>query len=228
MTKKSTKTTKSSKKTTAATGKTAKRAKPANDRILEKFSKTGKPAVEKNERRGLLPHEQVANAGTKSEAADPVADAMPTEPAIEPTTQPEAKSTPQAESTPDAAPVAPGGDLTPAAASNTTEPSGGDTGEPGATGGNPPSLATSSGGQRRLGILSAAAKVLEEHDGQEPLNCQQMLEQITAKGYWAPKRGGKTPSATLYAAILMEIRNKGEASRFEKVARGRFILKNHS
>jgi len=97
---------------------------------------------------------------------------------------------------------------------DTTVENASDTAQPGATGG------------KKMGILSAAAKVLEEHDGPEPLNCQQMLEQITAKGYWAPKRGGKTPAATLYAAILMEIRKKGDASRFEKKERGKFALKS--
>ena len=87
-----------------------------------------------------------------------------------------------------------------------------DTGEPGAT------------TEKRLGILGAAVRVLEEHKGTDPLNCLQMVEQMTAKGYWAPRRGGKTPANTLYAAILCEIRDKKEASRFKKVDRGRFIL----
>jgi len=44
-----------------------------------------------------------------------------------------------------------------------------------------------------------------------------------AKGYW--KTGGKTPSATVYAAIIREIAKKGDASRFARAERGKFTLK---
>ena len=36
--------------------------------------------------------------------------------------------------------------------------------------------------------------------------------------------GGKTPHATLYAAIIREIAKKGKDARFRKVDRGRFQL----
>jgi hypothetical protein len=45
---------------------------------------------------------------------------------------------------------------------------------------------------------------------------------MLAKGLWKTK--GKTPEATLYAAILREIQKKGEASRFAKADRGMFAL----
>jgi len=78
---------------------------------------------------------------------------------------------------------------------------------------------------KRLSILGAAAKVLAERDPADgPLNCTQMVERMTAKGYWQPARGGKTPANTLYSAILREIRHKGEDSRFDKVDRGKFSL----
>jgi hypothetical protein len=90
-----------------------------------------------------------------------------------------------------------------------------DTGEPDANDGEP----------KRMSIMSAAVKVLEERDPADgPLTCPQMLERMTAKGYWSPARGGKTPANTLYAAILREINTKGEASRFDKVERGKFSL----
>jgi len=90
-----------------------------------------------------------------------------------------------------------------------------DTGEPDAGDGEP----------KRMSIMSAAVKVLEERDPADgPLTCPQMLERMTAKGYWSPARGGKTPANTLYAAILREINTKGEASRFDKVERGKFSL----
>ena len=78
---------------------------------------------------------------------------------------------------------------------------------------------------KRLSILDAAVKVLEARDADaEPLNCTQMVEQMTAEGYWSPARGGKTPANTLYSAILREIKGKGDDARFRKVERGKFAL----
>ena len=68
--------------------------------------------------------------------------------------------------------------------------------------------------------LNAAAKVLGEADG--PLGCKEIVERALAKGYW--KTNGKTPTATIYAAIIREIAAKGDASRFRKVERGKFAL----
>ena len=75
---------------------------------------------------------------------------------------------------------------------------------------------------KRLSALAAAHKVLCE--ATEPLNVQQMIEAMTAKGYWTSP-GGKTPHATLYSAILRELA-KGETSRFVKTDRGRFVAAN--
>jgi hypothetical protein len=79
------------------------------------------------------------------------------------------------------------------------------------------------GTPKRLSALSAAARVLGESD--EPLSVKQMVEQMSAKGYWNSP-GGKTPHATLYSAILREIAGKGEKSRFVRTDRGRFIAAN--
>jgi hypothetical protein len=49
-----------------------------------------------------------------------------------------------------------------------------------------------------------------------------LVERMLAKGLW--KTGGKTPAATVYAAIIRRIAVKGEPSRFRKVERGEFIL----
>jgi len=68
--------------------------------------------------------------------------------------------------------------------------------------------------------LDAAAKVLAEAG--EPLGCKTIVERAIEKGYW--KTGGKTPSATVYAAILRETQKKGDASRFAKAGRGKFTL----
>lgn len=68
--------------------------------------------------------------------------------------------------------------------------------------------------------LDAAAKVLAEEG--KPLDCKTIVERALAKGYWAT--GGKTPHATLYAAMLREIQAKGSAARFTKPVPGKFAL----
>ena len=73
--------------------------------------------------------------------------------------------------------------------------------------------------EKRLSALDAAARVLAEAG--EPLNTKQMIDAMSAKGYWASP-GGKTPHATLYSAILREINAKGKEARFAKVERGQF------
>ena len=72
---------------------------------------------------------------------------------------------------------------------------------------------------KKMSALDAAAKVLAESN--EPLRAKDIIEQMTAKGYWTSP-GGKTPHATVVAAIIREIRVKGENSRFKKADRGLF------
>ena len=72
----------------------------------------------------------------------------------------------------------------------------------------------------KLGCLDAAAKVLAE--SKQPMTTKEMIEAMGAKGYWTSP-GGKTPSATLYSAILREL-GKGKDSRFKKTERGKFAL----
>ena len=43
---------------------------------------------------------------------------------------------------------------------------------------------------------------------------------MLAKGLWTTN--GKTPEATIYAAIIREIAAKGKDARFKKVERGKF------
>jgi hypothetical protein len=50
-----------------------------------------------------------------------------------------------------------------------------------------------------------------------------MIDAMAAKGYWTSP-GGKTPHATLYAAILREITTKGKEARFKKTERGKFTI----
>ena len=72
----------------------------------------------------------------------------------------------------------------------------------------------------KLSGLDAAAKVLAEAG--EPLRSKQIVETMLAKGYWTAN--GKTPAATIYAAILREIQTKGKDARFKKTDRGLFAL----
>ena len=74
--------------------------------------------------------------------------------------------------------------------------------------------------ERKPSGLDAAAQVLAEAG--EPMNCKDMVERMLATGLW--KTGGKTPAATVYAAIIREIAVKGSESRFRKTDRGKFEL----
>ena len=73
---------------------------------------------------------------------------------------------------------------------------------------------------RKPSGLDAAAKVLK--DAGEPMRCKDMVEKMLAKGLW--QTGGKTPAATIYAAILREIQAKGGEARFRKTDRGLFTI----
>ena len=71
----------------------------------------------------------------------------------------------------------------------------------------------------KLSALDAAAKVLAETG--QPMTCKEMIEAMAAKGYWTSP-AGRTPEATLYSALLRELKTKGNESRFTKTARGKF------
>lgn len=75
--------------------------------------------------------------------------------------------------------------------------------------------------QKGLGLLSAAAAVLERSD--TPMSVKAMIEAAKSDGLWTPG-SGKTPEQTLYSAIIREIRDKGNASRFRKEGRGLFAF----
>ena len=73
---------------------------------------------------------------------------------------------------------------------------------------------------KKLSQIDAAVRVLAS--AKEPMSCVAMVDAMQAKGYWASP-GGKTPSQTLYASILRDIR-KGKDARFVKADRGTFAL----
>lgn len=72
---------------------------------------------------------------------------------------------------------------------------------------------------KRTSALDAAATVLKKAG--KPMRSQELIDAMAAQGLWKSP-GGKTPHATLYAAILREITAKGKAARFKKVDRGQF------
>ncbi len=81
----------------------------------------------------------------------------------------------------------------------------------------PAKKATAKRSSSRPSGLDLAAKVLAEAG--EPLGAKDIAKRVIAAG-WATS--GKTPHATLYAAIAREITVKGSDSRFAKTGRGLF------
>lgn len=73
---------------------------------------------------------------------------------------------------------------------------------------------------KRMSALDAAAQVLAE--SKVPMRATEMTAAIEAKGLWKSP-SGKTPEATLYAAIIREIAAKGKDARFKKHERGVFV-----
>lgn len=75
--------------------------------------------------------------------------------------------------------------------------------------------------QAKLSALDAAAKVLAETG--QAMTCRELIAAMAAQGYWASP-AGRTPQATLYAALAREIQTKQDQARFRKSARGKFVL----
>ena len=73
---------------------------------------------------------------------------------------------------------------------------------------------------KRVSALDAAAQVLAASE--VPMRAKEMIAAMETKGLWRSP-GGKTPEATLYAAIIREIAAKGTAARFKKHERGVFV-----
>ena len=72
---------------------------------------------------------------------------------------------------------------------------------------------------KRVSLLDAAATVLA--GAKTPMQAKAIVETVVKRSLWKPG-AGKTPHATLYAAMTREIAAKGDASRFRKVDRGQF------
>ena len=76
---------------------------------------------------------------------------------------------------------------------------------------------------KRVSALDAAAQVLAK--AEKPMRAQELIAAMAEQGLWSSP-AGKTPHATLYAAMLREITAKGKEARFTKVDRGLFAVKN--
>jgi len=72
---------------------------------------------------------------------------------------------------------------------------------------------------KKMSALDAAAKVLGETG--RPMSCPELIEAMAVQGLWTSP-GGKTPAATLYAAMTKEIVTKRTAARFQKTGRDQF------
>jgi type IV secretory pathway VirB10-like protein len=72
---------------------------------------------------------------------------------------------------------------------------------------------------RKMGALDAAAIVLA--DAGKPMRSRELIAEMAKRGLWTSP-GGKTPEATLYAAILREIGAKETAARFARAGKGEF------
>jgi hypothetical protein len=82
---------------------------------------------------------------------------------------------------------------------------------------SPPAKPT--GLKKKMSALDAAAQVLAENGGS--MGTKELIEVMAARKLWESPNG-KTPAATLYAAILRELTTKGAASRFRKTEPGQF------
>jgi hypothetical protein len=74
---------------------------------------------------------------------------------------------------------------------------------------------------KRPSGLDAAALVLRE--AKAPMSAPELVAAMLERGLW--RTAGKTPAATIYAAMIREITANGSEARFTKVERGRFTAR---
>jgi hypothetical protein len=74
---------------------------------------------------------------------------------------------------------------------------------------------------QKLSALAAAARVLAET--RKPMSCPELIAAMADHGYWTSPTG-KTPAATLSAALQREIVVKKDQARFQKTGPGRYAL----
>jgi len=72
---------------------------------------------------------------------------------------------------------------------------------------------------KRVSMLDAAYRVLKECG--QSMRARELIDAMATRGLWISP-AGKTPHATLYAAMFREVRGKGRESRFRQLDRGLF------
>jgi hypothetical protein len=82
-------------------------------------------------------------------------------------------------------------------------------------------VTATTGSPAKLSALAAAARVLSESG--QAMTCPELIAAMSSQGYWTSP-AGKTPPATLHAALTREIKIKKDQSRFRKTQRGKFAL----
>lgn len=86
--------------------------------------------------------------------------------------------------------------------------------------------ATEASARPRMSAVDAAAEVLGRLPSKEAANglgVKDLIERMEKAGLWESP-GGKTPSATLYSALIREIKQRKTNSRFKRIAPGKFSL----
>lgn len=161
------------------------------------------PTIKRRRKRAETPEPAPVAAPPRPEPTTPGSEAQ--EPAAAPAPPAEAPSTPNPTPAPPAAAPKPAATRKPAA----PKP------EPKAP--KPPTPTKES----KMSALDAAEKVLGEEA--KPLTAKELVDIMSAKGYWSSP-GGKTPWATLNSALMREIKEKGDDSRFAKHPEGGFTL----
>ncbi|MCC7464552.1 MAG: winged helix-turn-helix domain-containing protein [Gammaproteobacteria bacterium] len=78
---------------------------------------------------------------------------------------------------------------------------------------------------KRVSALDAAAQVLAKSE--VPMRAKELIAAMEKQGLWSSP-GGKTPHATLYAAMIREIAALGDKARFKKHERGVFVATGHA
>lgn len=71
-------------------------------------------------------------------------------------------------------------------------------------------------------MIMAALQVLQER--KVPMTCPELIDVMATEDLWTSPCG-KTPAATLYAAISRSIKDLGKASPFRKAESGKFEAK---
>jgi len=80
------------------------------------------------------------------------------------------------------------------------------------------------GAPRKPGLLTLAANLLAENG--RSMGCKAIVQELDERGLWSPGIG-KTPDASLHAAISTEIKTRGDQSRFIRAGKGLFAASEH-